>query len=45
MKKQIESGGHDLVGKKEETESLLLGGSVFACQRISPSQSTLHIIM
>lgn len=32
-------------GKKGETESLLVGGNEFSCQRISPPQSTLYIIM
>ncbi len=31
--------------RKAKKESLLVGGNEFSCQRISPSQSTLHIIM
>lgn len=50
MKKQWDRerelrGEQDLAGEKGETESLLVGGNEFSCQRISPSQSTLHIIM
>lgn len=49
MKKQWDKergrGERDLAGEEGEKESLLVGGNEFSCQRVSPSQSTLHIIM
>lgn len=43
--KESERGEQDLAGEKGEKESLLVGGIEYSCQRIPPSQSTLHIIM